>query len=271
MLSQNNLPAANPTLTRALCKAIVAGEDGISAKEMHNAFAAAEVKMLKNFSSKTDIAYHALMNEQQFARSSEPLTRFVSEALAPARFLKEPQKRQRIISDVDTILRTYKFSITDEGHIVPAVEGVTGADALTKRLKEKLVLRGAHPEALRFCEEELVNQSMFHSVTEATKSLMERIRPADCALDGEKLTQYVFGTRNNPGPRFINDFSAPADEAEHFGFIHLLNGIYGHLRNDRAHRARLGSEEKEQDFLDAMAMISYAHRVIDRSWLKGQA
>lgn len=74
-----------------------------------------------------------------------------------------------------------------------------------------------------------------------------------------------------PGPRFINDFSSPADEAEHFGFIHLLNGIYGHLRNDRAHRARLGSEEKGQDFLDAMAMISYAHRVIDRSWLKGQA
>ncbi|WP_254049679.1 TIGR02391 family protein [Corynebacterium glutamicum] len=53
--------------------------------------------------------------------------------------------------------------------------------------------------------------------------------------------------------------------AEHFGFIHLLSGIYGHLRNDHAHRARLRSEEKEQDFLDPMAMISYAHRVIDRS------
>lgn len=271
MFSANNLPVANPTLTRALCKALVAGWEGISATEMHNAFAAAGITMIKDFVSKTDIAYHALMNEQQFAQSSGPLARFVSEALAPARFLKEPQKRQRIISDVDTILRTYKFSVTDEGHIVPALEGVIGADALTRRLKEKLVLRGTHAEALRFCEEELINQSMFHAVTEATKSLIERIRPAECALDGEKLTQYVFGTRNNPGPRFINDFSSPADEAEHFGFIHLLNGIYGHLRNDHAHRARLGSEEKEQDFLDAMAMISYAHRVIDRSWLKGQA
>lgn len=38
---------------------------------------------------------------------------------------------------------------------------------------------------------------MFHAVTEATKSLIERIRPAECALDGEKLTQCqmrVFGT-----------------------------------------------------------------------------
>ena len=271
MLSKNNLPVANPALTRALCKALVAGGEGISATEMHNVFAAAGIMVLEGFSSKTDIAYHALMNEQQSAESSRPLARFVSEALAPARFLKGPQKRQRIISDVDTILRTYRFSVTAEGHIVPTGEGVIGADALTRRIKEKLVLRGTHPEALRFCEEELINQSMFHAVTEATKSLMERIRPADCALDGEKLTQYVFGTRNNPGPRFINDFSSPADEAEHFGFIHLLNGIYGHLRNDRAHRARLGSEEKGQDFLDAMAMISYAHRVIDRSWLKGQA
>lgn len=271
MFSENNLPVANPTLTRALCKAIVAGWEGISTREMYNAFAAAGITMLEDFVSKTDIAYHALMNEQQFAESSGPLARFVSEALTPARFLKEPQKRQRIISDVDTILRTYKFSVTDEGHIVPAVEGVIGADALARRLKEKLVLRGTHPEALRFCEEELINQSMFHAVTEATKSLMERIRPAACALDGERLTQHVFGTRKDPGPRFINDFSGPADEAEHFGFIHLLNGIYGHLRNDRTHRARLGSEENEQDFLDAMAMISYAHRVIDKSWLKGRA
>lgn len=271
MSSQNEFPTANPTLTRMLCKAIVAGSEGISATEMHNVFEAAGITMVGDYSSKTDRAYQALMNEQKCASSSEPLTHFVLEALAPARFLEDPQKRQRIISDVDTILRTYKFSVTEEGYITPAVEGATGADALAMRLKEKLVLRGCHPEALRFCEEELITQSIFHAVTEATKSLMERIRPAGCALDGEKLTQYVFGTRNNPGPRFINDFSSPADEAEHFGFIHLLNGIYGHLRNDRAHRARLGSEDKELDFFDAMSMISYAHRVIDRSRLEIQA
>lgn len=86
MSSANNLPVANPTLTRALCKALVAGWEGISATEMHNAFAAAGITMIKDFVSKTDIAYHALMNEQQFAQSSGPLARFVSEALAPARF-----------------------------------------------------------------------------------------------------------------------------------------------------------------------------------------
>ena len=166
---------------------------------------------------------------------------------------------------VDTILRTVGFSVTDEGHIVPATTGATGAAALTEHLQHKLIERGVHPTVLEYCNEDLVNQSLFHAVTEAAKSLMERLRPEWIALDGEKLVQAEFGTRNSPGPRFINNLSSPADEASHFGFIHLLNGIYGHLRNDRAHRARLGSHNDEQDFLDAMAMISYAHRVLDRS------
>lgn len=56
MLSKNNLPVANPALTRALCKALVAGGEGISATEMHNVFAAAGIMVLEGFSSKTDIA-----------------------------------------------------------------------------------------------------------------------------------------------------------------------------------------------------------------------
>ncbi len=265
------LPVANPTLTRALCKTIVGGYEGISVEEMKNSFAAANIVIPGNYSSKTDIAYHALINEQNFAKSSQPLERFIFEAVSPVRFIDDPQKRQRIISEVDTVLRTYKFSISDEGYITPAIEGVTGVDALTQRLKGKLVLRSTHEEVLKFCDEELINQSMFHAVSEAVKSLMDRIRPKDCTLDGVRLTQHVFGTRNNPGPRFINDFSTPAEQAEHFGFIQLLDGIYGHLRNDRSHRSRMESVENELDFLDAMAMISYAHRVLDKSWLKGES
>lgn len=268
MDSTPGLPVANPTLTRAVCKAIVAGWEGISASEMYNAFAAAGIRMIEEGGSKTEVAYQTLMNEQEFGRSSDKLIGFITEALAPARFLDDPRKRQRIVSDVDVVLRIYGFSLDPQGRVVPAVSGATGATALTERLREKLVVRVAHTEALRFCEKELISESMFHAVTEATKSLMDRIRPEGFVLDGERLTQEVFGTRKNPGPRFINQMTSPSDEAAPFGFIQLLNGVYGHLRNDRSHRTRHSSEEDEQDFLDAMSMISYAPRVLDRSYVQ---
>lgn len=96
------------------------------------------------------------------------------------------------------------------------------ADTVVTR---KLFLRGTHPETVRFCEKELTNQLMPHAMTESTKPLMERIRAADRKFDREKLAQHMFGTRNSPRSRFINDFSATADESEHFGFrIQLLKG-----------------------------------------------
>lgn len=140
MSFESLLTVAHPTLTRALCKVIVGGYDGISTEEMKSAFAAADIVMIGNYSSKTEVAYHALVNEQNFAKSSQPLERFIFEALSPARFIKDPQKRQRIVSEVDTVLRTYKFSITVEGHITPVIEGATGVDALTQRLKRKVSL-----------------------------------------------------------------------------------------------------------------------------------
>lgn len=142
-------------------------------------------------------------------------------------------------------------------------------DALIQRLKGKLVLRGTHAKVPKFCNEELTNQSVFQAVTESVKLLMDRIRPENCTLDGVRLTEYVFGTRNNPAPRFINDFSTPAEQAEHFGFVQLLDGIYGYLRNNRSHGSRMGFAENELDFLDAGAMISYTHRGLDRSFFEG--
>lgn len=41
--------------------------------------------------------------------------------------------------------------------------------------------------------------------------------------------------------------------------VSTWSGIYGHLNNDRAHRVRLGSVEKEQYFLDSTAITSYVY------------
>lgn len=253
------------SFTRAVCGAIAYGSDGITAKQVATALTdiGAPPAEADIGGSKAPMAEHALVAAQQEAGTGAALKEFIEAALAPHNFVTDLAKRAAILERVDTLLRAREFTVTQECHVVPATDGPTGAEALTARLRGRLQERGVHAEVLRYCNEELITHSMFHAVTESAKSLMERLRQRGYKGDGADLIQAAFGTRKTPGPLFINGFSSAAEEAEHFGFIQLLNGIYGHFRNDRTHRTRHGSDENDQDFMEAMGIISYAHRRLD--------
>ena len=71
------------------------------------------------------------------------------------------------------------------------------AARLAGRLQTELRRRGAHPEATRYCEEELLRRSTFHAMFEATKGLAERLRALSGAhdIDGTELVDPCFGTK----------------------------------------------------------------------------
>ncbi|MCG7594590.1 TIGR02391 family protein [Mycobacterium sp. PSTR-4-N] len=132
------------------------------------------------------------------------------------------------------------------------------------RLRTELMRRGCHTELLRYCDEELINRSLFHAMSEASKSIPARIRSiTGLAGDGAALFDGVLGTNREHPLWSINAHRSDTEISEHRGFKNLLVGIHGHVRNPRAHSSRISQDEDLVDFYDAFSLFSYVHRRLD--------
>jgi uncharacterized protein (TIGR02391 family) len=135
---------------------------------------------------------------------------------------------------------------------------------MARGLRAELRRRKVHDELLRYCSDELVAKSLFHAMSEAAKSIPDRMRTmTGSGLDGADLYNSVLGMKAMTPKLRISELTDDSDIGEQRGFINLLLGVHGHYRNPRAHRTRLGSDENRQDLLDAFGLFSYVHRRLD--------
>lgn len=194
---------------------------------------------------------------------------FIAAAMSPARYTNDRQRWEDLRRKLNQVLVTEGWHIDDAGRLTELSEVAhtfDDIDRLTSSLMEELQRRGTHERLLEYCSRELIAQSLFHAISEAAKSIPDRIRVLTSLTDdGQDLFDSALGTKNSAPRLFINDFSTKSDESEHKGFKNLLVGIHGHYRNPRAHRTRLGCEEDQHDFLDAFSLFSYVHRRLDSS------
>lgn len=103
-----------------------------------------------------------------------------------------------------------------------------------------------------------------HAVLEASKSVADKIRQrSGLTGDGAVLIDGAFGG-SAPILR-INSYVTKTEEDEQKGFVNLLKGLFGTFRNPVAHEPQISWEMSEEDALDLFALVSYAHRRIDKS------
>lgn len=196
---------------------------------------------------------------------------FITRAMAPQRYVRDPQRFENLRQQLNEVLIFNELEINGEGRVAPASSRATtlseGAK-LTGRLHTELRHRAAHELLFTYCSEELVNQSLFHALTEASKSIPNRVRElSGQSGDGWILYNAAFGHRDGKNPTepslFINAYGTESDKIEHEGFRSLLVGVHGHYRNPRAHSNRINNEEDLNDFFDAMSLFSYIHKRLD--------
>ena len=197
--------------------------------------------------------------------------RFITRAMAPERYVKDRQRFEDLRQQLSEVMVFHELVVNDEGRVARASAKATtlseGAK-LAGRLHTELRHRAVHDLLFTYCSEELVNQSLFHAISEAAKSIPGRVREMTGVIgDGWVLYNAAFGHRdgkNRTAPRlFINDYLTESDQIEHEGFRSLLVGVHGHYRNPRAHSNRINREEDLNDFLDAMSLFSYIHKRLD--------
>jgi uncharacterized protein (TIGR02391 family) len=83
--------------------------------------------------------------------------------------------------------------------------------------------------------------------------------------DGCDLVHDAFGQRFSDPLLAINPFQTETHKGEQYGFMNLLKGLYGTIRNPLAHTPKTEWDMTEQDALDILTMISLVHRKLDQA------
>jgi len=263
------LPTLDPELTRAICNVLGQTEwPGLTGSEIDGLLRSVRADE-RGGGNKRESLNISLNNTQVRQKAGNAVIAFVTRAMTPSRYAADPQRFAALQEQLNEVLVFFGYRVNDAGRLArtKAASTQTEAAQLAGRLQTELRRRGAHEQLFTYCSEELVSRSLFHAMSEAAKSIPNRVRQmTGLAGDGGALYNGVFGAAGQERPVLtINPFVTESELSEHRGFLNLLIGIHGHYRNPRAHSSRMDNAEDVHDFYDAFSLFSYVHRRLDRA------
>lgn len=239
---------------------------GLTGSELDSLLPMIGIQLREEGRNKRESLYFTLNNKQFAQKAGNCVIAFINKAMSPSRYSRDPARFTQLRDQLNEFMVHYGYRITDEGMLARGKKAntISEAAALTGTLHVELRRRGTHEELFRYCDEEFITRSLFHAMTEASKSIPNRIREmTKLAGDGDALYNGVFGTRQDAPHLYINRYETDSEISEHRGFKNLLLGVHGHYRNPRAHSSRINNVEIMLDFYDAFALFSYIHRRLD--------
>jgi uncharacterized protein (TIGR02391 family) len=208
--------------------------------------------------------YQALHVRQGRDGCANNVLAFVQLVLDPVRFVGRHADFERMRGDVNRVLVFSGYQVAEDGKLrtVSQARTIPEAEERAGRLRGALLQRRVHPDVLRFCRAELLQENYFHAVFEATKSVAEKIRAkTGLGSDGAELVDAAFKVED---PLLaINTLRSETERSEQKGFGNLLKGMFGTFRNVTGHAPKITWPISEEDALDLLSLVSYMHRRLD--------
>ena len=230
-----------PTL-EVISKILGDTNEGLTGSEIQYLLMQCQIADIEPTITKWRRLYSAFAEYQNRNQCSNHILNFIALALAPAKFVDNPEK----FAEKRNLITT-----------------ISEAQRKADGLKTKLGQRKVHTDIFKYCKAELLANNYFHSVFEANKGLFQRIRELSLHDDdGNRLIEYVF---SSTPVLIINNYQSQSEQDEHKGFCNILKGLCGMFRNPEAHEPKISWEITEQDALEILSMISYCHRRLDNA------
>lgn len=260
-----HVPPFNAQQMTALAKALGDTSDGLTGAQIEYLLAQCTIPDTHPTLTKWQRlfnAFAAFQNERGFGNH---VVVFINRAMSPVQFTADPSRFNRWKDRLNVILAFSGMSVGDDGKIrwVKPASNLDEAVARANRLQYLLENRGVHQDVLLYCKAEWLEENYFHAVFEATKSIAAKLRSlTGHPGDGAPLVQAALGGQNPP--LAINALKTDSDRSEQSGFLNLLIGIFGTVRNPLAHNPKVDWAMNEQDALDILTLVSLVHRKIDQ-------
>lgn len=253
------------TLLRAICDILGHTSDGLTGSEIGKLLRDCGIEDPLPSHTKRERLFEALHQRQRKDGVGNHVLAFIYKAMNPVRYVDNPHVFESRRSQLNQVLAFAGLALGQDGKLreTSAAHTLTEAQERAGKLYRELLNRQAHPDVLRFCRAELLQDNYFHAVFEATKSVADKIREkSGLTSDGSRLVDEAFGG-NQPLLAF-NTLQTETERSEHTGLMNLLKGLFGTFRNTTAHVPKIKWVIDGQDAVDMLTFTSLLHRRLDR-------
>lgn len=262
-----SLPEFSPQQLEHIARIIGATEEGLSGSAIGSLLGNLGFPDEGSAQTKWIRIYNSLVTLQNRHHVGNHTIKLVNEVMRPEAYVSARELFARRQEQLNLVMAFAGYYVRDDGQVGRSQKVTTLNEAFARasRMSEQLRSRCVHDNVLAFCRAELVESNYFHAVFEAMKSIKSRINAmSGIAGDGAQLVDEAFGISGGPLIA-INLLRNPTDEGEQKGFINLLKGLFGMVRNPLAHNAKVEWEMSEQDALDILTTLSLVHRKLDKA------
>lgn len=253
---------------QAIAESLGDTSDGLTGSEIGHLLKSSKIPDVDPQNTKWVRLFNAFVNIQNTMQNRLHIIAFIRKTMKPQRFIKYPERFEIIRTNLNTALAFAGMFINDSGELKSSEKVTTISDAQKRArgLRTNLENRGTHPDVLKFCRAELLNDNYFHAVLEATKSVAEKIRiKTGIDEDGAALIDKCFS--GNVPLIAINLLSTSSQRSEQKGFANLLKGVFGMFRNTTAHTPKISWDLDKEDAEDLLTTVSLIHRRLDKSYV----
>lgn len=264
-MATTSIKCLPPNVIEMIAMTLGDTNNGLTGTEIHRLLLQSNIEDIDESNTKWKRLFNAFAENQNKLHCSNQILNFIKYALAPSRFVNNPERLRRLLSNVNVQLAFVGFELKENGQYreITAAKTISDVQIKVDNLKQELDKRNAHIEIFKYCKAELLQNNYFHSVLEANKGLFQRIRElAGITTDGNTLIEQVFSS--NP-ILIINNYQTSSEKNEHIGFCNMLKGLCSMFRNPTAHEPKVEWDINEQDALDILGIISYCHRRLDKA------
>jgi uncharacterized protein (TIGR02391 family) len=216
--------------------------------------------------------FNAFVEVQNQKQVGNHVLMFINRAMNPVQYTSQPRVFTERRDRLNTVLAFSGMFVGEDGRVRRSqrAENLDQALERANRLHASLVQRDVHKDVLAFCKAELLQENYFHAVFEAMKSIAAKIRRlSGLATDGAALVQEAFALASGTPLLAINPLKTETDRGEQRGFVNLLVGLFGTVRNPLAHNPKVEWDMTEQDALDVLTLASLVHRKLDKAIRRG--
>jgi uncharacterized protein (TIGR02391 family) len=253
----------------SIAKVLGHTDSGLTGSEIAHLLSECGVPDISPDMTKWKRLYNALVDYQNNKGYGNHVVGFIHKAMNPVRYTNWQQEFDLRRDALNRILAFAGLKLGEDGKLRWAVKASTIPEAkeMANRLHAALEARSVHRDVLSFCRAEILQENYFHAVFEAMKSISSKIRAlSGLTTDGAELVQQAFALGSQCNPLLaINPLQTETDKGEQKGFVNLLVGLFGVIRNPLAHNPKIEWEMNEQDALDVLTMISLLHRKLDKA------
>ena len=248
----------------AIAKALGDTESGLTGSEIHYLLQLSKIPDVDPKLTKWTRLFNAFCNKQNIVRNRTNILEFIRQAMKPSRYLGKSESFEILRLNLNSALAFSGLEINESGEIFNSkkVSTLSDAELRANQLKLSLTEREIHPDVIKFCRSELLQNNYFHAVLEAVKSIIDKLRRISTLTeDGHDLINKCF-SGERPIIK-INNLHTKSERVEQSGFSELIKGVYSMFRNTTSHEAKINWEVTRKDAEDLLTLVSMIHRRID--------